>query len=59
MPDRAFIRFAFREDWDNPELYDLVLNIDHLTIDLAVDTILHLSGSEEGEVTLGIDALLL
>ncbi len=43
----AFIRFAFRVDWDSPELYDLVLNMDHLTIDLAVDTILHLAGSEE------------
>jgi hypothetical protein len=34
-------------DWDNPELYDLVLNMDNLTIDLAVNTVLHIAGSEE------------
>ena len=43
----AFIKFAFRVDWDNPELYDLVLNMDNLTIDLAVDTVLHVANSEE------------
>jgi cytidylate kinase len=43
----AFIKFAFKVDWDNPELYDLVLNMDNLTIDLAVDTVLHIAGSEE------------
>jgi cytidylate kinase len=36
----AFIKFAFRVDWDNPELYDLVLNMDNLTIGLAASTIL-------------------
>ena len=25
----AFIKFAFGEDWDNPELYDMVLNMDN------------------------------
>ena len=34
-------------DWDDPEFYDLVLNMDHLTMDLAVDTVLHIAGSEE------------
>jgi len=43
----AFIKFAFRVDWDNPELYDLVLNMDNLTIDLAVDSVLHIANSEE------------
>jgi len=43
----AFIKFAFGLDWDNPELYDLVLNMDHLTVDLATDTILHLARTEE------------
>ncbi len=43
----AFIKFAFRVDWDNPELYDLVLNMDNLTIDLAVDTVLDIANSEE------------
>ena len=43
----AFIKFAFRVDWDDPELYDLVLNMDNLTIDLALNTVLHIAGSEE------------
>jgi len=44
---RAFIKYVFRVDWDAPELYDLVLNMDHLMIDLAVDAILHVARSEE------------
>jgi cytidylate kinase len=43
----AFIKFAFRADWDNSNLYDLVLNMDNLTIDLAVDTVVYIAGSEE------------
>jgi cytidylate kinase len=43
----AFIKYAFRVDWDDPERYDLVLNMDHLTVDLAVDTVLHIANSEE------------
>jgi cytidylate kinase len=43
----AFIKFAFGLDWDNPDLYDLVLNMDNLTVDLAVDTVLHVARSEE------------
>ena len=43
----AFIKFAFRVDWDNPELYDIVLNTDNLTVDMAVNTVLHIAGSEE------------
>jgi cytidylate kinase len=43
----AFIKFAFKADWDSPELYDLVLNMDNLTVDMAVNTVLHIAGSEE------------
>ena len=43
----AFIKFAFEVDWDNPELYDIVLNTDNLTVDLAVQTVLHIARSEE------------
>jgi cytidylate kinase len=43
----SFIKFAFREDWDNPELYDLVLNTDNLTVEMAVNTVLHIAGSGE------------
>jgi len=43
----AFIKFAFGSDWDNPELYDMVLNMDNMTVNLAVDTVLHMAHSEE------------
>ena len=43
----AFIKFAFGVDWDNPELYDMVFNMDNVTVDLAIDTVLHLARSEE------------
>lgn len=35
-----FIRFAFHRDWDNPELYDIVLNMDNLMVNVAADMIL-------------------
>jgi cytidylate kinase len=43
----AFIKFAFGVDWENPELYDLVLNMDHLTVPLAADIVTHMAASEE------------
>jgi len=46
----AFIKFAFGVDWDSPELYDIVLNMDHLSVGLAVDAVVHLAGSDEMQV---------
>jgi cytidylate kinase len=43
----GFIKFAFGVDWDNPELYDVVLNIDNLSVALAADTVVHVARSEE------------
>jgi cytidylate kinase len=43
----AFIKFAFGADWDSPELYDVVLNMDNLSVALAADTVVHLARSEE------------
>jgi cytidylate kinase len=43
----AFVKFAFGVDWGDPERYDLVLNMDKLTVDLAVSTILHMVRSAE------------
>ena len=43
----AFIEFAFGVDWDNPELYDMVLNMDNLSVALAADIVVHLACSEE------------
>lgn len=43
----SFIKFAFGVDWDSPELYDIVLNMDNLTVDLATDTVLYIALTEE------------
>ena len=43
----AFVKFAFGVDWGDPERYDLVLNMDKLTVDLAVSTVLHMARSPE------------
>lgn len=51
-----FIKLFFGVDWDNPELYDLTLNMDRLTVDMAVDTIVKAAKSEEIRAC-SIDAL--
>jgi cytidylate kinase len=43
----GFIRYAFGKDWNEPETYDIVLNMDKLSADLAVSTVLHLARSNE------------
>ena len=43
----SFIRFAFKVDWDNDDLYDIVLNMDKVTVRLAVDTVLTMARSDE------------
>jgi cytidylate kinase len=43
----SFIKFAFGVDWENPDLYDFVLNMDKLSVDLGVNTVLGLARSEE------------
>lgn len=52
----GFIRYAFGLDWDNAELYDVVINMDNFTVDFAVDTVLHMARSEEIEAC-SIDAM--
>ena len=55
--DRAgFIKFAFGVEWENPELYDLVLNMDKLSVDLAVDTVVNVARSNEIQAC-SIDAM--
>ncbi len=43
----GFISYAFGKDWDDPGLYDVILNMDKLSIPLAVDTIVAVAGSRE------------
>ena len=52
----AFIRYAFGVDWENPEIYDLVLNMDKLSIDLAVNNVINLARSDEIKAC-SVDAL--
>jgi len=42
----GFIRFAFGVDWENPELYDIVLNTDKLDVPTAVQTITNIARSD-------------
>jgi hypothetical protein len=43
----AFVKFAFGVNWEDPERYDLVLNMDKLSVNLAVSTVLHMARSPE------------
>jgi cytidylate kinase len=43
----SFIQFAFQQDWDSPELYDLVVNMDRMTVDTAADMILCAARADE------------
>lgn len=55
---RGFVRFAFEEDWLNPNLYDLVLNTDKLTIDSAAKMVLEAAKSN-GIKSCGVDSMKL
>ncbi len=44
---RGFLRYAFDEDWLNPQLYDLLLNTDKLSIDSAVKIVVDAAKSDE------------
>ena len=43
----AFVKFAFGVDWEDPARYDLVLNMDKLSVNLAVSTVLHMVRSPD------------
>ncbi|MDO9124792.1 MAG: cytidylate kinase family protein [Deltaproteobacteria bacterium] len=53
---RGFIRFAFDEDWLNPNLYDLIPNTDKLSVDLVAKMIVDGARSEEIK-SCGIDSV--
>jgi hypothetical protein len=60
----AIVKFAFGVDWQDPARYDLVLNMDKLTVPVAVSTVLHVvrspavsDASAEALRTLGMLAL--
>lgn len=43
----AFMKFAFNVDWEDPRLYDVVLNVDKVTMNLAVETVVTMARSPE------------
>jgi len=43
----GFVRFAFGVDWDDPARYDLVLNMDKLSVPTAVGAVLALARSRD------------
>jgi cytidylate kinase len=43
----GFIRAAFGVDWESPDLYDLVLNMDKLSVELAAGAVVHVARSSE------------
>lgn len=43
----AILRFAFGVDWEDPTRYDLVLNMDKVSVNLAVSTVLHMIRSPD------------
>ena len=53
---RGFIRFAYDEDWLNPQLYDLLLNTDKLSPDSAVRMIVDAAKSDE-ITSCGVDSV--
>ena len=55
---RGFLRFAFEEDWLNPNLYDLVLNTDKLTMDSATTMVMEAAKSD-GIKACGVDSMKL
>lgn len=55
---RRFLRFAFDEDWLDPQLYDLLLNTDKLSFDSAVRIVLDAAKSDEIKVC-GMDSVRL
>ena len=53
---KGFLRFAFHEDWLNPQLYDLILNMDKLSVEAAAKMVLDAAKSEEIKAC-GIDSV--
>jgi cytidylate kinase len=43
----AFVKFAFGVDWGDPERYDLVLNMDKLSVPMGVSTVLSMARSSD------------
>ena len=43
---RGFFRYAFHMDWNDPALYDLIINTEQIGLDLAAKLVMEAAGSE-------------
>jgi len=48
---QEWTRFLFGVDWDNPQLYDTVLNLSRLSLETASEMVVHLSRRAEFQAT--------
>ncbi len=53
---KSFLRFAFDEDWLNPHLYDLIINMDKLSVDSAAKMVIDAAKSDQIKAC-GIDSV--
>jgi cytidylate kinase len=44
---KGFFRYAFHKDWNDPALYDLIINTDQIGLDLAAKVIMEVAGSDQ------------
>jgi cytidylate kinase len=52
------MRYLFNVDWRDPALYDLVLNIEHMSLETAADVVLYLAQHPEYQPTAASDKAL-
>lgn len=48
---REWVRFLFAVDWEDPHLYDLVLNLSRMSLEAACETVAQLTEGEEFQPT--------
>jgi cytidylate kinase len=48
---QTWTRFLFAVDWDDPNLYDLVLKLSHMSLETACETVAHLTARPEFQPT--------
>ena len=48
---RQWVQFLFNVDWEDPRLYDIVLNLNRMRLATAVETVAHLSERDEFRAT--------
>lgn len=47
-----WVRYLYGVEWDDPQLYDVVLNLSHLSLDAACSIVVHMARLDEFKVSL-------